>query len=143
MNSFNHYAYGAIGEWLYRFVAGMEIDPQKPGYEHVIVQPHIGGELTFAHASHQSLYGSVVTGWELKDGQLRVTAEIPANTSATFQLPQTSLDKVREGGQPLARAKGIFRFSQKGRMVVVETGSGRYEFSYPFQEAKTEICVPG
>ena len=143
MNSFNHYAYGAIGEWLYRFVAGMEIDPQKPGYEHVIVQPHIGGELTFAHASHQSLYGSVVTGWELKDGQLRVTAEIPANTSATFQLPQTSLDKVREGGQPLARAKGIFRFSQKGRMVVVETGSGRYEFSYPFQEAKTEICAPG
>jgi alpha-L-rhamnosidase len=92
--------------------------------------------LTFAKASHQSLYGPVVTGWELKDGQLTVTAEIPANTSVTFQLPQAVLDKVREGGQPLARTQGIFRFSQKGEMVVVEAGSGRYEFSYPFKKGK-------
>lgn len=134
MNSFNHYAYGAIGEWLYRYVAGIEIDPQKPGYEHIIIQPHTGGALTSARASHQSLYGTVVSGWELKDGQLKVTIEIPANTTASINLPQTSLDKVQEGGQSVARAKGILRSVQKGHTVMLEAGSGRYEFSYPFAE---------
>jgi alpha-L-rhamnosidase len=43
MNSFNHYAYGVIGEWLYRFVAGIEIDPRNPGYQYIIIQPHPGG----------------------------------------------------------------------------------------------------
>ena len=133
MNSFNHYAYGAIGEWLYRVVAGIEIDPQKPGYKHIIIQPHSGGGLTYAKAKHQSLYGSVASGWELKDGQLLVTIEIPANTTATVKLPQARLEKVQESSQPLARAKGIVRSMQDGRTAVVEVGSGRYEFSYPVE----------
>ena len=50
MNSFNHYAYGAIGEWMYRVVAGLELDPREPGYKHVLVQPQPGGGLTSAEA---------------------------------------------------------------------------------------------
>jgi len=98
MNSFNHYAYGAIGEWLYRVVAGLELDVQKPGYKHIVTQPHPGGEMTRAKAVHQSLYGQVVSGWEQKDGQLQVTIEIPANTTATVRLPQARLDRVRKVG---------------------------------------------
>jgi alpha-L-rhamnosidase len=135
MNSFNHYAYGAIGEWLYRVVAGIEIDPRAPGYKHTIIQPHPGGGMTFAKASHESLYGLVASGWELKDGQLHVTVEIPANTTATLRLPQSQLGNVLESGQPLAKAKGIIRSSQSGRSAMVEVGSGRYEFSYPMEQA--------
>jgi alpha-L-rhamnosidase len=133
MNSFNHYAYGAIGEWLYRVVAGIEIDAQKPGYQHIIIQPHSGGGLTYAKAKHQSLYGSIASGWELKDGQLQVMIEIPANTTATVKLPQAKLESVQESGKPLAGAKGIIRAVQDGRAAVVEVGSGRYGFSYPVE----------
>lgn len=135
MNSFNHYAYGAIGEWLYGFVAGIEIDPQKPGYKHIIVQPHTGGELNFAKASHQSQYGAVAAGWELKDGQLHVTVEIPANTTATVKLPQARLERILESGQPLANTKGIVRSSQDGQTALIEVGSGRYDFTYPMEQS--------
>ncbi len=129
MNSFNHYAYGAIGEWLYRVVAGVEIDPKRPGYKHIIIQPHTGGGLTSARASHLSLYGLIVSGWELKDRQLKLAVEIPANTTATVMLPQSQVERVLEGGQPLSKSKGIIGSSQNGRTAVVEVGSGRYEFS--------------
>ncbi len=131
MNSFNHYAYGAIGEWLYGFVAGIEIDAQKPGYKHILLQPHAGGGLTYARASHESLYGTVASGWEFKDGQLQVTVEIPANTTATVRLPHAALEKITESGRPLAETKGISHTLQDGRTAVLEAGSGRYQFSYP------------
>ncbi len=134
MNSFNHYAYGAVGEWLYRVVAGIEIDPQKPGYKHIIIQPHTGGGLTYVKASHQSVYGPVASGWELKEGQLRLSVEIPPNTLGTVHLPQARLDRVLEGGQPLAGAKGVIGSYQKGKTAVLEIGSGRYEFSYPVEQ---------
>ncbi len=131
MNSFNHYAYGAIGEWLYRVVAGIEIDPQKPGYKHVIVQPHTGGGLAYARASHQSLYGTVSSGWELKEGRLRVTIEIPPNTSATVRLPSAKLENVTENGRPLAGTKGVLSSVQEVGTAVIEVGSGQYQFAYP------------
>ena len=134
MNSFNHYAYGAIGEWLYRFVAGIEIDPRNPGYQHIIIQPHPGGGLTFAKARHQSLYGPVASEWELADARLKVTVEIPANASATVRLPRAMLAEVQESAQPLGNARGITRSFQEGETAVVEVGSGRYEFSYALRQ---------
>ena len=131
MNSFNHYAYGAIGEWLYRVVAGIEIDSLQPGYKHIIIQPHPGGGLTYAKASHQSPYGKVAAGWSLQDNQLRLTVEIPPNTTATVNVPQASLEKITEGGLPIGKAAGILRSSQKGRVAEIEVGSGSYEFSCP------------
>ena len=62
MNSFNHYAYGAIGEWMYRIVTGIELDEAHPGYKHVLIQPQPGGGLTFANASVESIYGRVASG---------------------------------------------------------------------------------
>jgi len=61
MNSFNHYAYGAIGEWMYRVMAGIEIDPAEPGYKHILIQPQPGGGLTYAKASFDSMYGRVAS----------------------------------------------------------------------------------
>ena len=133
MNSFNHYAYGAIGEWLYRFVAGIEIDPEQPGYKHIIIQPHPGGGLTYAKATHQSLYGPVASGWELRDGVLHVGIDVPANTRATVRLPLAQLADVQESGQSLSAVQGIARTSQEEKTVVIDVGSGRYEFAYPYR----------
>jgi alpha-L-rhamnosidase len=132
MNSFNHYAYGAIGEWMYRVMAGIEIDPAKPGYKHIIIQPQPGGGFTSAKASHQTVYGRVSSAWTLKDGKFELAVEVPANTRATVRLPKAQLAGVTEGGQALAGGGVIAGARQDGDAVVVEVGSGQYRFGYAF-----------
>ena len=85
-NSFNHYAYGAIGDWMYRVVAGIDLDPEHPGYKHVLIQPQPGGGLTHAGASIETQYGKVVSKWEIRDGRLSLTVEVPPNSSATVRI---------------------------------------------------------
>ena len=64
MNSFNHYAYGAVGESMYSRVAGLGVDERAPGYKHVIIAPLPGGTLTSASARHESMYGPVASVWQ-------------------------------------------------------------------------------
>jgi alpha-L-rhamnosidase len=131
MNSFNHYAYGAIGEWMYRVMAGIEIDPAAPGYKHILIQPQPGGGFTSVKASHQTMYGKVSSAWTLKDGKFELSVEVPANTKATVRLPKAQLASVTESGQTLANGNGIANVKQDGETVVTNVVSGRYQFSYP------------
>lgn len=85
MNSFNHYAYGAIGAWLYKTVAG--INPGDAGYKHVILQPQPGGDLTFARATLETPYGTLISDWQLENGVFRYTVTVPPNTTTTVRLP--------------------------------------------------------
>ena len=133
MNSFNHYAYGAIGEWLYRVVAGIEIDEQQPGYKHIIFQPHPGGELEFVRSGVQSMYGDVRSEWQLDGGNLTLSVQVPANTTATVKLPGAQVESITESGKALAKADAIQSYSQQDEQVVLEIGSGSYKFSYPMQ----------
>jgi alpha-L-rhamnosidase len=130
MNSFNHYAYGAIGEWIYRVIAGIEIDPKQPGYKNILIQPHIGGGLSFAKGSVHSMYGNVASAWELKDGKMTLRVEIPANTTATVRLPKAKLEQMTESGKPLQSSPGISGSRQSDDAVFAELGSGNYVFSY-------------
>jgi alpha-L-rhamnosidase len=97
MNSFNHYAYGAIGEWMYRVVAGIQIDEVKPGYKHMVIEPRPGGGLTYARASVETMYGLVAAGWEKTNDKLTVKVQIPANTTATVKLPGGKVQEVGSG----------------------------------------------
>jgi alpha-L-rhamnosidase len=130
MNSFNHYAYGAIGEWLYRFVAGIEIDDSNPGYKHIIFQPHTDKSLDFAKAYVNSMYGNISSGWKLNNGTMTLNIEVPVNTAATVQLPGAKLENLTESGKALGKVKGISASEQKEKMVELKIGSGSYEFSY-------------
>ena len=130
MNSFNHYAYGAIGEWLYRVVAGLEVDPAEPGYKHVLVQPQLGGGFTRARAALNTMYGEVASAWEFAEGQFSLDVTVPPNTHATVRLPYATLAGVTESGQALDAADGITKAVQDGEAVVVEVGSGSYRFAY-------------
>ncbi len=131
MNSFNHYAHGAIGDWMYRVMAGIETDEAAPGYKHILIQPRPGGGFTDVKASHETPYGKVSSAWTRKDGAFTLEVEVPANTRATVRLPRAHLASVTEGGQPLAGASGISGPKQDGDTVVVEVGSGAYRFAYP------------
>ena len=129
MNSFNHYAYGAIGEWMYRIVTGIELDEAHPGYKHVLIQPQPGGGLTFANASVESIYGRVASGWKIADGRFALTIEVPANTTATVRLPRAKLEQVTEGQKPLTGRTDILAARQAGDAVVIDVGSGSYVFA--------------
>ena len=91
MNSFNHYAYGAIGEWLYRVVAGFEIDEENPGYKHAVLYPRIGGNLSFVKASYKTVYGNLSVNWEAEEDSITLKVCVPHNTTATLYL-----DKAKE-----------------------------------------------
>ncbi|MBN1559092.1 alpha-L-rhamnosidase, partial [candidate division KSB1 bacterium] len=128
MNSFNHYAYGAIGEWLYRVVAGIEIDEENPGYKHTIIQPHPGGELTHVKASLQTMYGALSSAWQLNDGVVTLDVQIPANTTATAKL-QADIKDVTVNGLAVAESKGVAA-TQDGDTGIITIGSGHYQFVY-------------
>src|SRR6185295_7863043 len=69
MNSFNHYAYGAIGDWMYRVVAGIDTDEDRPGYKRIRIKPHPGGSLTFANADLMTYYGKISSHWKVEGGK--------------------------------------------------------------------------
>jgi alpha-L-rhamnosidase len=103
MVSFNHYAYGAVADWLHATVAGLRPDPDDPGYHHVLVEPWPGGGLTSASASLRTRYGDTAVAWRLEgDGVLRVDVELPPNTSATVTLPGESAVRVGSGTHSFA-----------------------------------------
>lgn len=138
MNSFNHYAYGAVGDFLYRYVAGIGQTEEGPGYKQFLIQPHPGGGLTSAAAGLESMYGMIRSEWKIDSGKMGLTAVVPPNTSATVLLPDALLAEVSEtgmaAGQPLEQASGIHSAEQLARAVKVTLGSGEYRFQYPLRK---------
>ncbi len=126
MNSFNHYAYGAIGDWMYRVSAGLET--MTPGYRHLLIQPHPARQIASSGASFESMYGKVSSGWERKDGKLLVHVTIPANTTATIILPVESSEKVTERGMPLDANIHFSEIKITDNKLILQTGSGEYLF---------------
>ncbi|MET0299501.1 MAG: glycoside hydrolase family 78 protein [Flavitalea sp.] len=121
MNSFNHYAYGAIGDWMYRVVAGLDTYDSLPGYKSISIKPHVGGGLTDVTAEYETNYGKLASHWKVEGGKFSMDVEIPANTKAKIYIPATGVDAVTEAG---AAVKGV----KEGEYVVVEVGSGKYSF---------------
>ena len=125
MNSFNHYAYGALGSWLYQTVAGLDLDPRQPGYKHSFIRPRPGGGLHYAEASIDTPYGKLASRWEQDDTGLEVDIEVPANTTATVTLPGSS---ATEGGRPLESLEGIGKVEREPGSISFDVASGRYSF---------------
>jgi alpha-L-rhamnosidase len=130
MNSFNHYAYGAIGDWMYRISAGIET--MEPGYKKLVIQPHPTGKLSFAKASFESPYGRVASGWERKNGKIEVTVIIPPNTEAIIMLPVSDVSAITQNGAALPAEKNIIAAEgQNGKKQTgLLRGSGEYKFEY-------------
>ena len=97
MTSFNHYALGAVADWMHRTVAG--ISPLEPGYAKVLIAPQPGGDLTWAKASLESPHGRIAVSWRLDDGRLTVETEIPSGVTATLRLPGEADRDLATGAQ--------------------------------------------
>jgi alpha-L-rhamnosidase len=129
MNSFNHYSLGSCGEWMFDAVAGIGLDPDQPGFKHIIIKPVMGGDLTWVKAHYDTVHGRIVSEWERKEKQLTLHVVIPANTTATIYVPAGDLASVLEGGKPAAKSEGVRFLRKKNAAAVFEAGSGTYDFT--------------
>ncbi|UVI32670.1 glycoside hydrolase family 78 protein [Paenibacillus spongiae] len=128
MNSFSHFAFGSVGEWLYRNAGGIGRDPSEPGYRKLLIRPRIRGGLTSARCSYDSLYGLVKTDWKLVNGELHLGITVPANVSATVYVPSVEGSDVLEVASPAAAAKDVELLGREDGCCVYRIGSGRYCF---------------
>jgi alpha-L-rhamnosidase len=128
MNSFNHYAYGAIGDWMYRVSAGIET--LSPGYRHILIQPHLTQKLDYSGASFDSPYGTVSSGWERQDGRIIVRVRIPANAKATIKLPANKDSQANESGKALSENPNLSKVRIEDNKLTMEAGSGDYVFEF-------------
>jgi alpha-L-rhamnosidase len=98
MNSFNHYAFGAIGDWLYQTVAGIDLDEAQPGYKHIVIRPQPGGGLTWARGRLKSVHGVIESSWRIEKGErFHLAVTIPPNATATVNLPDGATHEVDAG----------------------------------------------
>lgn len=127
MNSYNHYAFGAVGEWMYANIAGIETE--EPGFKKLIIRPRPGGGLTWAKAEYNSIRGKIATNWKVENGTIRLSVSIPANTTARIYVPASSADKVTESGKNADRSSGLKFIGMQEGSAVYQAGSGSYEFT--------------
>ncbi len=129
MNSFNHYSYGAIMEWMYESMAGIAKDPDHPGFRHFFLRPHIDptGRITEVAGSHVSPYGEIVSAWTVKGRTLSYRAVVPANSTATLRIPAADAATVRAGRTPLARVPGVEFLGFEDGTASYRLPSGGYE----------------
>jgi alpha-L-rhamnosidase len=129
MNSFNHYAYGAIGDWLYRVIAGIDTEESQPGYKHILIDPHPGEGLQYASAGLESMYGRITSEWRIKDGEMYLNITVPHNTTATVTLPGARADKTTENGNSVESCAGP-DYTESDKGLTFNLGSGQYSFCY-------------
>ncbi len=138
MNSFAHYSFGAVCEWMINDLAGIQSD--SPGYEKIIIHPHPpqpGSNpdhppIDWVKAHYDSIHGRIVSNWRMGRHQFKLEVEIPANTTATVFLPTSSTDGITEGGTPLAKAGGVEFLRLEDGRAVLAVESGNYEFVSKF-----------
>jgi alpha-L-rhamnosidase len=132
MNSLNHYSFGAVGEYLFSMVGG--IQPDAPGYQKIKIAPVIREGLTWANTRYDSIRGRIISNWKREAGKLTMEVTIPANTSATIYIPTSDINTVTEGGQPVAQAKGVKCIKMEAGAAVYKVDAGSYRFQAAIAE---------
>jgi alpha-L-rhamnosidase len=128
MNSFNHYAYGAIGDWMYRNIAGIDNYGDAAGYKKISIRPHPGGNLSYANADLETGYGKLSVHWKIADGKFMLDTEIPANTKGVIYIPASNAESLTESSKQISELKEITMTGREGNYIVLQVGSGTYHF---------------
>jgi len=129
MNSFNHYAYGAIGAWMYAVIGGIDIDPEQPGYKNIIMRPRPGGGLTHATVELDSMYGKIRSAWKQENDRFDWQVTVPANTTATIYILAKDVSRITESDQPVENINGVTFLQMGNGAAVLRLVSGTYHFS--------------
>ena len=126
MNSFSHYAFGSVVEWMYEYMGG--ITPLEAGFGKVRIKPYLGDELNGITSHYDSIRGVIETYWQQDDDQLILNVTIPANTTAEVYLPATDPKRITESDKALSEVKAITGIKFDNGSTEVSVGSGTYNF---------------
>lgn len=126
MNSFNHYALGSCGQWFYEGIGG--IRRAEPGFSRFTMRPAVSGPLEWASVAFESVHGRIESNWRKRADGLSLRVRVPVNTTATVHVPAGEGSLVTESGAALEQAEGVRVVRREVREVVLEIGSGTYEF---------------
>ena len=126
--SYNHYAFGCIGDWMYRTVGGL--NTVEPGYRSSLIKPDVTGNISSASTSLETMYGTLSNSWAIANGVMTMSVSVPANTTAQIVLPNATKETILESGSTLSIARGIYNISQEKTGVVIQAGSGNFSFRY-------------
>ncbi len=128
MNSFNHYAYGSVGEWLFARVAGIDYDEAAPGFRSIRFRPLFDSRIGWCKAEYQAQVGWISSAWQIAGPDVRWRIVVPPNCTGRVALAAAA-DGVRAGGVPLADAAGISGVSGSGETVDFACSSGAFDFT--------------
>lgn len=131
MNSYNHYAYGAVAEWLYRYAAGIDEDPKDPGFHRILLQPQFDKRISEVDATYESPYGAITSHWKMDRKVTMWNVVIPANTTALLHFPARSNSKLLEDGKNISQSPGLSLVIKGDKSIVFEAASGTYAFTIP------------
>ncbi len=134
MNSFNHFAYGCVGDWMMRTMIGICDHPDAPGFRTALIAPQPGGGLSYAKGSYTSQFGTYKSGWKVKGTLLQLDVTIPAGCSAEVHIPCDDPKSIRIDGKKVTAtpANGV---------AIVTLGSGEYAITSHWTAPTTAISV--
>jgi len=134
MNSHNHFAYGSVGEWIWRYLVGLDTATDRPGFAHLLIQPHpaVGAsplaQVTRVKAAYDTHHGRAEVSWDATGPGFSLDVTIPPNTTATVRIPALGVERVTESGRCLTAAEGIRRADYAAGHVTCEVTAGSYCF---------------
>ena len=130
-SSQNHFMLGQINEWLFHDLAGIQFDPESPGFQRIVIRPALVGDLRWVEAHYETPYGRIASRWRREGGQLTMEVTIPANTSATVFVPAKEASGVTESGRRAGKSEGVKFLRMESGAAVYAVGSGQYYFTAP------------
>jgi alpha-L-rhamnosidase len=129
MNSYNHYAYGAVAEWLYRYAAGIDEAAEDPGFHRLVLHPQFDATLGAAKATYDSSYGPITSNWKVDGNTISWDVVIPPNATGLLYFPGDVTSTILEGGKDIRHSPAISFLLRDDRNAVYEAGAGTYSFT--------------
>ncbi|MDD2305214.1 MAG: family 78 glycoside hydrolase catalytic domain [Prolixibacteraceae bacterium] len=127
-NSQNHPMFGGGLVWFYRKLAGMNTDPDQPGYRHIIFKPQPVADLQYVTYSTNTSYGEAGINWKNKDGKFLMDIAVPVGSKATVFVPSGDIKSLKESSHPIKQSKGVHLASTGKDTIVLDVESGKYQF---------------
>ena len=119
---------GNLEAWFYQTLAGINHDPEQPGFKHAILRPCPVGDLTYARASYKSMYGRIISDWKIENGSFMWNITVPPNTTATVYVPANRKEDVTENGKKIIELPDVQFLRMGQNRAVYKVGAGSYEF---------------
>lgn len=141
MNSFNHYAYGAVLGWMYSDMAGIGYDPEAPGFQSIVLSPKPDASLSFVNAAYESPYGRIESNMRYEDKNWHYTATVPANTTAKIHLPVEKIEALTVNGETVENitqlTDGIAFVGYENGIATFDAVAGTFSFTTAYLEKHT------